>query len=198
MQEYSSAFTSERPVKDEMKLIIELYLQGKTKDEIRDIVIDKNLFNMRGIPTIKKTLGKINRRIGFLNDKMKEFFVENKNNDADAILLYTFLSSFRIANEFVMEVIHYNWQNYKKIITPGDINVFMEEKARQSEIVSNWTTSTTNRIRNRILEFCTVCGLLDKENGDFTITPILISKELKDYIEGDEEYSKILSYILMD
>ena len=59
MQEYSSAFTSERPVKDEMKLIIELYLQGKTKDEIRDIVIDKNLFNMRGIPTIKKTLGKI-------------------------------------------------------------------------------------------------------------------------------------------
>lgn len=198
MQKYSAGFTSERPVKNEMKLVIELYLQGKTKDEIKDIVIDENLFNMRGVPTIKETLGKINRRISFLDDKMKEIFIANKNNDANAILLYTFLSSFRIANEFVMEVIYYNWQNHKKIITSGDVNIFMEEKARQSEIVANWTTSTTHRIRNRILEFCVVCGLLNKENGDFTISPILISKDLKDYIQDHEEYRRLLSYILID
>jgi DNA-dependent RNA polymerase auxiliary subunit epsilon len=55
MQEYSAGFTSERLVKNEMKLVIQLYLDGKTKEEIRDLVIDENLFNMRSIASIKET-----------------------------------------------------------------------------------------------------------------------------------------------
>lgn len=35
-------FTSERLVKNEMKLVIQLYLDGKTKEEIRDLVIDED------------------------------------------------------------------------------------------------------------------------------------------------------------
>lgn len=198
MQKYSAGFTSERPVKDEMKLVVELYLQGKTKNEVRDIVIEQNLFNMRGIPAIKETLGKINRRVSFLDDSIRKIFIDNKNNDADAILLYTFLESFRIASEFVMEVIHYNWKNHKKIITLGDVNIFMEEKAKQSELVANWSPATTNRIRNRILEFCTVCGLLYKTNGDLMITPITISKELREYIDINEDYKNMLTYILIE
>lgn len=198
MQEYSAGFTSERLVKNEMRLVIELYLKDKSKEEIRDLVIDENLFNMRSVDAIKETLGKINRRVGFLDNQMRLFFVEDNNNDSSVILLYTFLTSFRISREFVVEVIYYNWNNYKKVFTLGDINVFFEEKARQSEIVSNWSLATTQRIRNRILEFCTVCGLLHKQNGEYLITPITISDELKSYVENHDEYKKILTYILME
>jgi len=38
MQEYSSDFTSERLIKNEMTQIISLYLLGKTKDEIKDVL----------------------------------------------------------------------------------------------------------------------------------------------------------------
>ena len=198
MQEYSAGFTSERLVKNEMRLVIELYLKDKNKEEIRDLVIDENLFNMRSVDAIKETLGKINRRVGLLDNQMRLFFVEDNNNDSSVILLYTFFTSFRIAREFVVEVIYYNWNNYKKVFTLGDINVFFEEKARQSEIVSNWSVATTQRIRNRILEFCTACGLLHKQNGEYLITPITISDELKSYVENNDEYKKILTYILME
>ena len=198
MQEYSAGFTSERLVKNEMRLVIELYLKDKNKEEIRDLVIDEDLFNMRSVDAIKETLGKINRRVGLLDNQMRLFFVEDNNNDSSVILLYTFFTSFRIAREFVVEVIYYNWNNYKKVFTLGDINVFFEEKARQSEIVSNWSVATTQRIRNRILEFCTACGLLHKQNGEYLITPITISDELKSYVENNDEYKKILTYILME
>lgn len=198
MQEYSAGFTSERLVKNEMRLVTALYLKDKSKEEIRDLVIDENLFNMRSVDAIKETLGKINRRVGLLDNQMRLFFVEDNNNDSSVILLYTFLTSFRIAREFVVEVIYYNWNNYKKVFTLGDINVFFEEKARQSEIVSNWSLATTQRIRNRILEFCTACGLLHKQNGEYLITPITISDELKSYVENHDEYKKILTYILME
>ena len=198
MQEYSSGFTSERLVKNEMKLVIKLYLDGKTKQEIRDLIIDENLFNMRSINSIKETLGKINRRVSFLDETLMRLYINHSNNDSDAILLYTFLTSFRIAREFVIEIIYDKWNNFKREITLGDINIFLEEKSMQSDVVSNWTEATTKRIRNRILEFCEGCGLLQKQKGNYTITPILISKEMKTYIENDEEYKKILKYILME
>lgn len=198
MQEYSAGFTSERLVKNEMKLVIQLYLDGKTKEEIRDLVIDVNLFSMRSINSIKETLGKINRRISFLDETMMKLYVSENNNDSSAILLYTFLTSFRISREFVMEIVYDKWNHFKKEITLGDINIFFEEKAKQSEIVSNWTESTAKRIRNRILEFCTGCSLLEKQKSEYRITPILISKELKSYIENHEEYKKILAYTLME
>ena len=198
MQEYSSGFTSERLVKNEMNLVIKLYLDGKTKQEIRDLVIDENLFNMRSINSIKETLGKINRRVSFLDETMMRLYINDSNNDRDAILLYTFLTSFRIAREFVIEIIYDKWNNFKREITLGDINIFLEEKSMQSDVVSNWTDATTKKIRNRILEFCALCGLLQKQKGNYTITPILISKEMKTYIENHEEYKKILKYILME
>lgn len=198
MQEYSAGFTSERIVKNEMKLVIQLYLNGKTKEEVTDLVIDENLFNMRSIDSIKETLGKINRRIGFLDETIMKLYVNGGKNDSSAILLYTFLTSFRIAREFVIEIVYDKWSNFKKEVTLGDINMFLEEKAKQSDIVSNWTEATTKRIRNRILEFCTGCGLLQKQKKEYIITPIIISQEMKIYIENHEDYKKILTYILME
>lgn len=198
MQEYSAGFTSERIVKNEMKIVIEFYLQGKSKEEIRDTVIDENLFNARSVSSIKETLGKINRRITFLDEELMKFYVEDKSNDASAILLYTFLESFRIFREFVIEIVYDNYDNLKKKISIGDVNVFFEEKARQSEVVSNWSESTSRRIRNRILEFCTGCNLLHKEKDGYLITPLIISQELRKYLESDEKYNKILTYILME
>lgn len=198
MQEYSAGFTSERIVKNEMKIVIQLYLEGKTKEEIRDLVVNDNLFNMRSINSIKETLGKINRRVKLLDDRLMNLYVEDNSNDSSAILLYTFLSSFRIAREFVMEIIYDNWINFKREISIGDVNIFFDEKAKQSEVVSNWSESTTKRIRNRILEFCSGCNLIHKEKNSYSITPIVISKELRKYVEDDKNYSKILTYILME
>ncbi|MBZ9624419.1 DUF1819 family protein [Clostridium sp. FP2] len=198
MQEYSSGFTSERVIKNEMTQVIRLYLQGKTKDEIRDIVIDENLFNMRSVAAIKESLSKINRRINYLDENLMRIYVNSNSNDSMAILFYTFLSSFRIAREFVVEVIYHNWFNYKKIVTTADINCFFDDKAQQSDVISKWTESTSKRIKNRVLEFCTQCGILEKEKGEFNIKPLQISAELRNYIKDNDEYKKILIYILLE
>ncbi|MBC2579374.1 DUF1819 family protein [Clostridium sp. DJ247] len=196
MQEYSGGFTSERLIQNEMRQVIELYLEGKTKDEIRDIVIDSNLFNMRSVAAIKENLGKINRRITFLDEEMMTFYVKGNINDSLVILFYTFLRSFRIAREFVLEVIRYNWINRKKEISIIDINTFFDEKAKQSDVVAGWTVNTSKKVRSRVLEFCTQCGLVEKRNKEFLITPIQISYDLKMYIKDHKEYRKILIYIL--
>ena len=196
MQEYSSGFTSERLLKNEMTQVISLYLLGKTKDEIRDVVIDENSFNMRSVASIKESLSKINRRINYIDRNLMQIYVNNNSNDSVIILLYTFLSSFRIAREFVTEVIYHSWFNHKKIVTVADINCFFEEKSQQSEVVSKWTESTSKKIKNRVLEFCTQCGILEKQKGEFNIRPLQISPELRNYLKKNEEYKEILIYVL--
>lgn len=196
MQEYSSGFTSERLIKNEMTVVINLYLQGMRKDEIRDVVIDENLFNMRSVAAIKENLSKINRRINYIDENLMQIYINNNSNDSMVILFYTFLSSFRIAREFVIEVVYHNWINHKKIVTPADINCYFEEKAEQSDVVSKWTEGTSKRIKNRVLEFCTKCGIMEKQKDEFNIKPLQISPELRNYIKDNDEYKKILIYIL--
>lgn len=196
MQEYSAGFTSERVIKNEMTQVISLYLPGKTKDEIRDIVIDENLFNMRSVASIKESLSKINRRIKYIDKNLMQIYINNNSNDSSVILFYTFLSSFRIAREFVIEVIYHNWVNHKRIVNGVDINCFFDEKAQQSDVVAKWKESTSKRIKNRVLEFCTQCGVLEKQKKEFQIKPLQISPELRNYIKDNDEYEKILIYIL--
>lgn len=196
MQEYSAGFTSERLIKNEMTQVIKLYLKGKTKTEIRDIAIDENIFNMRSVAAIKESLSKINRRINYIDKNLMRIYTNNNSNDSMVILFYTFLSSFRIAREFVIEVIYHNWLYHKKVMTVSDINYFFEEKAQQSDIVSKWAESTSKRIKNRVLEFCTQCGIIEKQYGVLNIKPLQISSELRSYIKNNVEYEKILIYIL--
>ena len=93
MQKYSAGFTSERLIKNEMTQVISLYLLGKKKDEIRDVVIEENLFNMRNVDAIKKNLSYINRRIRYMDENLMKIYIDNNSNDSMVILFCTFLSS---------------------------------------------------------------------------------------------------------
>jgi len=196
MQKYSAGFTSERLIKNEMTQVINLYLLGKKKDEIRDIVVDENLFNMRSVASIKESLSKINRRISYIDEILMKIYIDNNSNDSMVILFYTFLCSFRISREFVIEVVYHNWINHKKVVTSADINYYFEDKSQQSEVVAKWKESTSKKIKNRVLEFCTQCGILEKQKGEFNIKPLQISPELRNYIVNNDEYKKILIYII--
>lgn len=196
MQIYSAGFTGDRLFRNEMRTVISLELDGKNKKEIREIIYEQNPFQMKSFNAIKETLARVYRRVKHLDKPLKEFFLHSSRNDSLAILLYSFLSEFRLPREFVLDVVKYNFSHHKQTLTKGEILSFFDQKAEQSESVANWSEETTKKLKSRMIELIRECGLIEPQGDSWLITPIQISEDLKKYVDRRPDHQSLLTFIL--
>ncbi|BAU29739.1 putative inner membrane protein DUF1819 [Aneurinibacillus soli] len=197
MQNDYSAFTSERVFRNEMRIVIPFLQQGLSKEEIRSHIVEQNLFHMRSQRAITKTLAMVQRRIACLDETLQQMFLHGSRNDSLAILLYAFLTVYRLPREFFLEVVYYNWKHRKKNrVTFGDILTFFEQKAEQSPVVSGWSTETKRKLRQIMLNLLIECGLLEKEGNEWRVMPLAISESLRTYVSQHSTYQVLLTYVL--
>ena len=71
----------------------------------------------------------INRRLRFLDPALRHMYIVNPRHDRQAILLYSFLKSYRLPREFVLEILRHNLLNYRNRVSPGEVAGFFEHKA---------------------------------------------------------------------
>jgi len=198
VQNYSAGFTAENLYRNELKETVKLQLAGMNKTEIRELVFEENRFQCRSEAAIKDLFPRVYKRSLVLDDTMRNFLVEGSRPDANAVLLYAFLKTYRFPREFNHEVIYYHYHSLKEVITDGNILAFFEQKEEQSETVRNWTGKTKYKIKQVTLKILTEAELLKRNDKEFFITPIPISSVLRHYVEGSKEYNDFLSLTLND
>lgn len=196
MQQYSAAFTSEWLLQNEMRIFLRLEQEGKSPIEIRNQVLEENLFQMKRQGTIVTALKVINRRLRFLEPSLRQMFLINPRHDRLAILLYSFLKSYRLPREFVLELLRHNWLNHRNRVSAGEVVSFFEHKAEQSPVVGNWAPETKKKLRQVMLRFLTECGLLQTHKDYWLITPILSSVELRAYVSEEPKYNDFAALML--
>ncbi len=196
IQDYSAAFTSEQVFKHEMKIVFSLMKEGKPPQEIRQMVAEQNLFQKRRYRTSAKALGVIFRRAKYLDEKLINIFVTGTRQDTQAILLYSFLMCYRFPREFVLELVRYQYLNNKKTLTKGSIQTFFERKEEESSVVQNWSLTTKEKLRQVMFRIMSECELLMPEKGEWIISPLLISTDLRDYISRNQDHSNFLKLCL--
>jgi len=198
MKVYSGGFTAERLYRPEVKIIVDLQLQGYNKDEIREKVFNDNLLQCRSAAAIKDIFPRVYRRANYLDETLKTMLLNGSRSDQNALLLYPFLKHFAFPQELVMELIHYNKKMYKDIITDGNVESFIDEKAEHYESVRNWTDKTRYKIKQVTLKILTDAELLVKDGKEYKITAIPLSRDLQQYVQHHEQYKDLLAYTLND
>ncbi|MDF9408218.1 DUF1819 family protein [Pelotomaculum isophthalicicum JI] len=196
MQQYSAAFTSEWLLQNEMRIFLRLEREGKSPVEIRAQVIEENLFRMKRQNTIIAALKVINRRLRFLDPVLRRMFLENQRHDRLAVLLYSFLKSYRLPREFVLEILRHHWLNHKNRLPAGEVVSFFEYKGEQSQIVADWSPETKKKLRQVMLRFLTECGLLQSQNDYWLITPVLLGAELRAFVDTEPKYNDFTALML--
>lgn len=198
MNVYSGGFTAERLYRSEVKMIAELQLQGLSKDEIRQQVFIDNLFQCRSEAAIKDIFPRVYRRAAYLDQSLKQMLLNGSRSDQNALLLYPFLKHFAFPRDLVLELIHYNQKRYKDLITDGDVETFIDEKAENHESIRKWTEKTRYKIKQVTMNILADAELVVKDGKQYNITSIPISKELKQYLEHNEQYHDLLRFTLND
>lgn len=196
MQQYSAAFTAEWLLQNEMRIFLGLEQKGKSLVEIRNQVMEENLFQMKRQGSISIALKVINRRLRFLDPALRQMFLVNPRHDRLAILLYSFLKSYRFPREFVLEVLRHNWLNHRNRVSAGEVISFFEHKAEQSPVVGNWAPETRKKLRQVMLRFLTECGLLQAHEDYWLLTPVPLSADLRAYVILEPKYNDFSALML--
>lgn len=197
-RDYSAGFISgsEHLYRYEIKQVLALLKQGMTKEEIREKVLRENLFRQKSRNANILLLRKVFKRIGHLDEFLADVVLNGTSRDVNAVLLYTYLKTYRFLKEFAYEVVIYLYEQGRPIVTHADIVEFFERKEEQSPQVRNFTPETKQKMRQVMLKaFVDAEWLLPREQ-EWEIRPIPISGELKAYIDRHPEHRMLADIAL--
>ncbi|RFA32741.1 hypothetical protein CAI16_17205 [Virgibacillus dokdonensis] len=191
--EYSATLTGASFLLYEFKKVTSLYLNGLSENEIKEKVIEKNLFDYKYPSSIKRALPSVMRRVKVIDYQLAEMILHESIETAKTINLYTIMKTDKLFFEFMDEVIKDKLQLSDFLLEKKDLNMFFESKAEQDTKVSGWTEKTLIKLKQVYIKLLFESGILtDKKSG--TIKRLLIDEDLRNHLRhiGDIAYLKAM------
>ena len=172
----------------EFKLIVRLIEDGLTDSEIREKVLNENLFQLKESST-KRSLPYILKRARTLDEKLRHLLLNDLNETATQINIYAIMKNDLLFYEFMDELIKIKIQNNDLVYEKKDLNIFFNEKADQSHTIAQWSETTINRMKRAYNRLLIKMGYLDNFKSN-ALNRIYLDESLKIHLIkiGDKEY----------
>jgi len=197
-QDYAASFTSERLLRTEIEVVLRLLAKGLAWSEVRREVLAGNLFQARRTSTAATYLTLVRRRIAWLDEPLRALYLEGAGNDALAILLYTFLASYRFPREFVLEELQHAYREGKFAVDERQVIAFMDRKREQHVQVAHWTEKSQKKILQVMVRILRECTLLHPLHQGWRVQPIAISPDLRVCVRQHSDHRHFLALMLAD
>lgn len=159
--EYSAGMVSQVFAFVEAKKTAELMVKGLSKEQIREKVMSENLYQLKNETRLRKTFNYVYKRLDSLPEGAVDLLVKVDNENAKLLTLISIMNTDKLFFEFAYEVYRGKIILGEKSIEARDINVFFDEKARQSEEVSSWSESAIKKLKQCYIKNLVDAGLLD-------------------------------------
>lgn len=164
----------------ESKLTAEYILDGFTKDEILDLSLNENIYQVESQYKVKDMPNRLYSRLKDFSEESLTYFINCDVNSSNLFIIIAILRNDKLFFEFVHEVFreHILLGNYT--LKQSDFDIFFFNKSNQSEIISNWTEETINRVQRQYRFLLKEAGLIEKEDDEYKIIIPFIDYRLKD------------------
>ena len=164
----------------ESKLTAEYILDGLSKDEILDLSLNENIYQVESQYKVKDIPNRLYTRLKDFSDESLNYFINCDVNSSNLFIIISILRNDRLFFEFVHEVFreHILLGNYT--LKQSDFDIFFFNKSNQSEIIANWTEETINRVQRQYRFLLKEAGLIEKEDDEYKIIIPFIDYRLKD------------------
>ena len=160
----------------ESKKIAELILEGYSKNEILEMALKENIFQVERETRIKQIVNGVYRRLNSFPKEILECFINVDVNSARVFVLISILKNDKLFFEFMHEV---------------DFDLFFDNKSYQSEIIDSWTDDTVARLKRGYRNMLSEAGVLNTSKKEKVITIPFIDLKLQKLLV-DNDYGPYL------
>ena len=175
----------------ETKKVAECILEGLSKQEIMDLALNENIFQVSSERRAKRMTGELYRRLKDMPEEVLESFLKTDINSARVFVLMTILKTDIFFFDFMHEVFREHVLKRDYLLKSRDFDLFFEDKKLESEIVEKWTDGTVRRLKSTMKLMLSEARVYDVENEeknifvpiiDYRFKSILLKNDLGPYI----------------
>lgn len=166
----------------EFKKIMNLLNQGMSYEEIRTKVLEENLFDVAKEYRAKEIYGAVTRRARVLDEQGIALFCNSDMTTMKLMVLIAIMQTDRLLAEFMHEVYREKVMVGDFELRDADFNAFFKRKQDQDEGMAGWKDYTLKKLRNSYLNYLVEGGLISRNGDTKTLTPPLLTEELKAYL----------------
>ena len=166
----------------ESRKVAELMLEGYSKDEILEMALEDNIFQVESERRIRDTTNTVYRRLKSFPEEVLEYFIRVDVNSAKVFVLISILKTDNLFFEFMYEVFREHIILGDLTLKNKDFEMFFDNKAYQSDIVSEWVDETRGRLKRGYSNMLSEAGVLDTSNNERVILLPFIDLKFKDIL----------------
>jgi hypothetical protein len=191
-QRYSVA-TSTQWFAEEIKIYAQIYAEKQNHQEVRKYLLENNVFNNSSQQSARDRIGKIARRAESLGDEGLSLLINGSLDDEKALILMSYLNSYRLIFEFVFEWLAPRMNEYQPSVFPSEFENFYYHKQLQHPEELKLTEGGLKRIKSQVFNMLTHSGLLvKKDNGKYELHRLLLSETLSRFFIKSSPYDSII------
>ena len=167
-------------------------LKEHSQDEVRDIVLQENVYQQKERSRIISEYGCILHRLQALPEKLRDLLLQTDLATAKLIVLISAMAADRLFFEFMHEVYRTKLHLGEEELKDSDWNIFIRGKADQSDLIAGWTEATIKKLKQAYMRCLLEAGVLRKEGTkgrkivkaymDPELRQILLSESMAGYL----------------
>ncbi len=181
---YSAAITREQFLFYETRTTAQLLIEGNSKDEVIQKIVDENLFQYPTERSVRKIASACIRRLEALEDDSLVQAIANQPSDvAKQICLYAMMRQYRLVWDFMITVIGEKYRKLDSSFGKADLNAFFMRLQEQDDWVAVWSDSTIIKLKQVLLKLLVENEYLNSTNAD-RINPVIIYPVLESAIRA--------------
>ena len=189
IDEYSGSLTGEPIMLHETRIVSKMILEGLTKKEIKNKILENNCFGYKTKKSIPKRLAAIFRRLKRLDDELLKIIVDDLSGDGKILVVYAIALEDKLFNELISEFVS------KKLIicdfefSKKEILRFIEDKARYSDKIASFKDCTKYKLSLVMFNILKNADIIVIDNKKFLLKPVVISYLLKKLLNKQKNIS---------
>lgn len=189
-------FTKQAFALPETVIIAALITKGASPDEVKQQVLDHDVFQLRSRSSREGALRTILRRFNHVSKDYIDLLASDNPDLRRFTLLFLLLQENRLMRELVAEVLIEKLKRLDPVAKGAEIRSFFETKREQEPVVAQWSASTFERTAQNTVMALARAGLLFpiQPKGDYEIRSVPVPSQLRQQLilDGLEPYLALM------
>lgn len=162
---YTSSIKDMPLMFSEMKRTALLLCENKTADEIVQLSMEKNIYQLDKEKRRRDVPLRMVKRLLTINQPLLNVIAHGRDDEARLVAFFALMKADRLLFEYMYEVYSDRFQIGFYEITDKDFLDFIERKAQNSSVVAKWSVGNLASVRSKIKSALCDANLV-KRNGD--------------------------------